>query len=249
MNAKEKNELLLKLMVVLVRDRRAMQGRIRSVGYTREYGELPRDLGVYTLGQLPEDELVRLAESVQIRKMKPLGAKSDIYMNDVGYVICNFTQDRPVIIDGLTREEMAAVCRLANVPCELLDQRMREYAELRRSGAVTGEVAIADPASPFKDDREYLGKVIRYYMFEGSESGPSMFPAECAFDYTDPLNTNTWIIYEPEEMIEAIWDRLVLSVSEGEAHVAEQASDAISPDVWSEWFGCKGKARLSIRVK
>jgi len=247
MDTKEKNELLLKLMVVLVRDRKAMQGRIRSVGYTREYGELPPDLGVYTLGKLQEDEIVRLADSIQIRKTKPLGAKSDIYMNDVGYVIYNFAQDQPAIIDGLTREGMAEVCQQANVSCELLDQRIREYAELRRSGAIGDVIKIADEASPFRKDREWLAPIIRYYMFEGSESGPSMFPAECAFDYTDPLNTNTWIIYEPEEAIDAIWDKLVLSVIEGDADESEQASGS-APDVWSEWLGYKGSAKLRICV-
>jgi len=247
MNSREKNELLLKLMVVLVRDRKAMQGRIRSVGYTREYGELPPDLGVYTLGKLQEDELIRLADSIQIRKTKPLGAKSDIYMNDVGYVIYNFTQDQPAIIDGVTREGMAEVCRQANVSHELLDQRIREYAELRRSGAAGDTIAMTDEASPFRQDREWMAPIIRYYMFEGSESGPSMFPAECAFGYTDPLNTNTWIIYEPEEVIDAIWDKLAVSVIEGDVDEADQAAD-LAPDVWSEWFGYKGKAKLRISV-
>lgn len=248
MNTKEKNELLLKLMLVLVRDRRAMQGRIRSVGYTREYGELPPDLGVYTLGKLQEDEIVRLADSIQLRKTKPLGAKSDIYLNDVGYVIYNFAEDHPVILDGVTREGMLEVCRQANVSSELLDQRIREYAALRSSGAIGDVIAIADPASPFRQDKEWLASIIRYYLFEGSESGPSMFPAECAFDYTDPLNTNTWSIYEPEDIIDVIWDKLVFTVIEGTAdeNVTGSAADT---DVWSDSLGYAGKARIRIGLQ
>jgi len=53
---KMKDDLKLKLMLVLVRDRRAMQGRLRSVRFMREYGALPDQLGAITLRNMSDDE-------------------------------------------------------------------------------------------------------------------------------------------------------------------------------------------------
>lgn len=241
MNTKEKNELLLKLMLVLVRDRQAMQGRIRSVGYTREYGELPSDMGVFTLSKMQEDEIVALADSIGIRKIRPVGAKSDIYLNDVGYAICNLTQDQPVFVDGLTRGQLSSVCGMVNVSMEHLDKCMDEYWRLRTKGVIGEHFSFNDPTSPItRKDREWLAPILSYLIFEGAESGPSLFPAECLFDYTDPLNTETWSIYEPDETIDHIWDKLVLSIREvpapteqvGEAGAgADQQADR--EDEWS----------------
>lgn len=213
-NEKEKNELLFKLMLVLVRDRQAMRGRIRSVGYTREYGELPPDFGVYTLSRLQDDEIASLADRIGIRRTRPHGAKSDIYLNDIGYAIYNFAQDKPVILDGVTREALQTLCRLAGAPFETLDEHVKEFLIRHQNGQAGESIAVSDPDSPFSGAKQSLAPVLRYVMFEGSVSGPSMFPAECVLHYTDPLNTETWSIYEPDETIDEIWGKLVLNVRE-----------------------------------
>lgn len=251
MEAKDQSDTLFKLMLVLVRDRKAMQGRIRSVGYTREYGELPPDLGVYTLSNLQADEIRALADRINMRKMKPLGAKSDIYLNDVGYVIYNLTHEPPVIMDGVTRDGMEAVCQQAGAAIEELDACISEYQRLRADGTIGEEVANTDLQSPFRSRRELLEPIIRYYLFEGSESGMSMFPAECAIDYVDPLNTNTWSVYEPEEMMDLIWDRLVFAVKELDSEDADgngEAGEEQAADAWTPLGGSVGKVALYIRV-
>ncbi|MCM3634866.1 hypothetical protein [Paenibacillus camelliae] len=52
----ERKMMTMKLMLVLMRDRKAKQGQVRSVGYIREYGEMPDEIGVYSLGQLTDEQ-------------------------------------------------------------------------------------------------------------------------------------------------------------------------------------------------
>ena len=219
----ERGRLLLKLMLVLARDRRAMQGRIQTTGFVREYGELPPDLGVATLGRLGDDELAALAESVGIRPA-PAGAKCDIFMNGMGYRIESLAAHPPVIIDDVEPDGLAAACRLAGVPADGLMERLkacRQEAERRTPGAgradgpapEAGECWIADPDSPLKDDREWLSPLIEYFWFTGSERGRSHFPADYLLDYDDPLNMNTWRTFDKRCAIDSVWDRLAIRIA------------------------------------
>ncbi|OUM94192.1 MAG: hypothetical protein A9Z00_00800 [Thermobacillus sp. ZCTH02-B1] len=153
----ERGRLLLKLMLVLARDRRAMQGRIQTTGFVREYGELPPDLGVMTLGRLGDDEIAALAESVGIRPA-PAGAKCDIFMNGYGYRIESLAAYPPVIIDDVEPDGLAAACRLAGIPADRLGERLeacRQAAERRstrapvrtETGAIPGAIGPAPSES------------------------------------------------------------------------------------------------------
>ncbi len=213
MNRAQMQDCLLKLMLVLVRDRGAMQGRIRNVGYLREYAELPDDLGAQTLSRMSEEELLALAERVGIRK-RPVDAKSDIYLNDVGYVIHALANRPLVIMDGLSRAELEQVCRQVHIGIEEVDRLAADYWELRRSGEISASISNHEPLSPFQGHRALLQPLITYYLFRGSERGDSRFPADCMLDYSDPMNTNTWVIYEPDEAMDVLWDRLSFRLDE-----------------------------------
>jgi hypothetical protein len=229
----ERGKLLLKLMLVLARDRRAMQGRIQTTGYVKEYGELPPDLGVITLGRLGDAEIAALAESVGIRPA-PAGAKCDIFMNGMGYRIESLAAHPPVIVDDVEPDGLAAACRHAGVPADRLKERLascRRFAErLSRHAAQSdgaaaggaegtgtdaeaGEFRIADPASPLKDDREWLAPLLEYFWFTGSERGRSNFPADYLLDYDDPLNMNTWRTFDKRYAVESVWDRLAIRIA------------------------------------
>jgi hypothetical protein len=207
MDPMEKNEYLLKLMLVLVRDRKAMQGRIRSVGYFREFGALPDDMGVYTLSRLNDDEIVSLAESVGIGK-RPANAKSDIYLNDLGYSF-QFSAAAPlVLLPGVAREELHSVCRRVNVPVQRFDERIEEFWKLRMNAGIGEEVRISELPPQFQDLQEWLYPVLEFFLFTGTEKGESPFPADYVFEYADPLNTNTWAIYDKKQTMELLRDQL-----------------------------------------
>ena len=234
----ERGKLLLKLMLVLARDRRAMQGRIQTTGFVKEFGELPPDLGVATLGRLGDGEIAALADSVGIRPA-PSGAKCDIFMNGMGYRIESLAAHPPVLVPDVEPSGLREACRYAGVPADRLEERLeacRRLSEQRarnagtvpsepaegaaaggtdgsRFAAEAGEFRIADPASPLKDDREWLAPLLEYFWFTGSERGRSNFPADYLLDFDDPLNMNTWRTFDKRLAVESVWERLAIRVA------------------------------------
>lgn len=215
MEPDERSGLLLKLMLVLARDRRAMQGRIQNVGYVREYGVLPEDMGVATLSRLGDEEIAALADSVGIRRA-PAGAKSDIFLNGMGYRIHSLAASPPVIVEDVEPAGLAEACRLAGVPADRLDERLEACRRLREVSPGQGEFRIADPDSPLKDDREWLAPLLEYFWFTGSERGKSNFPADYLLDYDDPLNMNTWRTFDKQYALESVWPRLAFRIAADE---------------------------------
>lgn len=240
MNAIEKNHYLMKLMLVLARDLRAMQGRVRSVRFIREYAEMPEDIGVYTLSRMEDAEILALAESVGIKKT-PSHAKSDIYLNDLGYSFQTFADNPPVVVGGEPRESLVAVCNQLELPIAELDEMIDEYWRLRESGSVGEEVSNSDPLSPFKEHKALLVPILSYFLFTGSAEGPSHFPADCVLDFVDPCNMNTWTLYETDQAMELLWDRFVFSVV--------PISGSESDDRWTRLVEGQPVGGLYVRVE
>src|SRR5690606_20828068 len=149
---KMKDDLKLKLMLVLVRDRRAMQGRLRSVRFMREYGALPDQLGAITLRNMSDDERAALAAGIGIRS-KPAGAKSDLYLNDVGYRIQALALHPTEVADGLGMDGLRAVCRKAGVGAEQAEEvvdAFREYWRRRQAGELPDGMPVDGEGSPLR---------------------------------------------------------------------------------------------------
>lgn len=208
----ERETYLMKLMLVLMRDRRARQGQVRSIGYTREYGELPDNLGVATLAQLSNEELFALAEQIGVKK-RPATGKSDIYMNDLGYMLVSATQ--AVIL--LERTDLNKLIALAEQlrASELMDIIANIKIELK-SSYNEGEIiknALSD-LTQFTDYREQWIKLLGFILCNGVEPSVCRFPAELVLRYGDPLNMNSWNIFAPDAFITAIRDSLEFIVYE-----------------------------------
>src|SRR5690606_35740566 len=103
------------------------------VGYLRDYAALPEDLGVHTLSRMKEEEIASLAEQAGI-KPAPIGAKSDIYLNDLGYTIQSLANHPPVILAGVPRAGIEQICRRIGVEIDRIDRQAAEYWTLRRAG-------------------------------------------------------------------------------------------------------------------
>jgi len=247
MNAIEKNQYLMKLMLVLARDLQAMQGRVRSVRFIREYAAAPENLGVYTLSQMNEAELLALAESVGIKKT-PSHAKSDVYLNDLGYSLQSFAAYPPVLIDGATRADFAAVCERLHLAIEPFDEIVHTYWTLREGGIIGEEVGNSDPLSPFRAHKELFLPALSYFLFTGTAKGPSHFPADCVLDFTEPCNMNTWITYEKDEAIELLWDRLAFSIVPLPSSGSEHNATSESGRSWTRLIDGKHAGALYIRA-
>lgn len=209
-NKKAYDDLRFKLMLVLVRDRRAMQGRIRSVRFMREYGELPDHLGAITLSGMSEADHAALAETIGIRP-KPAAAKCDIYLNDIGYRIEALSLHPTVAAEGLTVEGLRSACSRAGVSADGLIDSLRTYWRNRDAGMRSEGCRLCAADSPFREEKGNWSRVVNYLLFTGGEQGDSLFVAEGLLDYTDPMNTETWATLGKEEAVELLWDRLRIS--------------------------------------
>jgi len=211
---KMKDDLKLKLMLVLVRDRRAMQGRLRSVRFMREYGALPDQLGAITLRNMSDDERAALAAGIGIRN-KPAGAKSDLYLNDVGYRIQALALHPTEVADGLGMDGLRAVCRKAGVGAEQAEEvvdAFREYWRRRQAGELPDGMPVDGEGSPLRRVEDRLRRVVSYLLFTGDEEGnDSPFAADGLIDYTDPTDTETWATLGKDEAVDALWGRLTVS--------------------------------------
>lgn len=214
MGDKAQDDLRLKLMLVLVRDRRAMQGRISSVRFVREYGELPEDLGAITLGGMSEAEQAALAADIGIRN-KPATARCDLYLNDIGYRIEALGLHPTVVAEHLTAAGLRTICGKLGLSgdamCDQLEACLKAVLTGREAGEETEGVRLCESDAP--DDKEPWLRVISYLLFVGNEQGEdALFAAEGLLDYANPLDTETWAILGKEEAMESLWPRLRIGV-------------------------------------
>ena len=208
LNQLERDTYVMKLMLVLMRDRRARQGQVRSVGYTREYGELPDELGVGTLAQLSNEELLALAEQIGI-KNRPAAGKSDIYMNDLGYMLLS-TKQSLAIVDNLGLQELAKLAEQVGTI---------ELVEPIKGLIVYGQAQAGDEPlkgrvtdySQFTTYRDQWHKLLTHMLCNGAAT--CLFPAELVLRYADPTNMNSWDIYEPNDFISKNWEDLSATLS------------------------------------
>lgn len=204
----ERQMYLMKLMLVLMRDRQARQAQVRSVAYVREYGELPEDLGVHSLGNKSNEELLALAEPVGIKK-RPAAGKCDVYMNELGYVFVA-SQHPTMLINGAELQELTALAEQLGL--SKLTELLADTASVTEHEAALAQLKLSVNDKALASEwKQQWTKLISYWWCKGSASAPSRFPAELVLCFSDPLNMNTWDIYEPDAYIESVWEYIVLS--------------------------------------
>jgi len=208
----ERQMYLMKLMLVLMRDRKAKQGQVRSVGYIREYGEMPDEMGVYTLGQLSDEQLIELAKELGVKK-RPAVGKSDIYMNDLGYALA-WSHGSVVLVDQVDVKEIMSLAQKLNLSEENVDEAVAWHQQQVDNNTT---VLASEAASPYREHRIVWEKLIAYLFCQGTADEVPRFPAEYVLSYDDALNMNTWEIYEPERYVAQIWEKIQFTLSKSEA--------------------------------
>ena len=83
---------------------------------------------------------------------------------------------------------------------------------MRIKGTVTEDVANSDKNSPFAKHKEYLKWILLYFIFEGTGSRDSSFPANKMLSFMDPFDPSTYKILSKQQSIDDLWDRLVFSM-------------------------------------
>jgi hypothetical protein len=113
------------------------------------------------------------------------------------------------------------------------------FDSVRRDDAalISEDVANANPRSPFARAKEILAPVIKYFLFVGSGSRVSPFPADFILDYANPQNAATWKLHDPSNAVDFLWPNMVFSV---------RAKKGMPPNYDPSLY--RGKNAASIRL-
>ena len=257
MNSGEKNELLLKLYLVHMRDigiSHKSIGIVNKVGFPPvKYGRLPADFDIKTIVSMNDQKLKILSSSLGISK-SPAKSKSDVYINGEGYSVKSLASAPPAIVNHTARPGFETACRQTGVDIADLDELVDKYWELRRSGKIKEDVGSMHARSPFGNGRDILEPLLRYFLFIGTGSGPSEHRADYILDYTDPICSETWRVLSASDVIDEIWDKLVFSLRSKKGmpggypkNLDRSKNGSIAR--WTQYIQNEYRGALHIRVK
>ena len=255
-NAGEYDELRIKLRLIELRDSKqqiVIDGKrleIRSVGLGKEFGSLPQGINLQTL---TDDQIEKLAKSVGAGKAKT-SYKADVNINGEGYSVKSHRSAPPAIVNHTPRWGWVRICKELDYDITPLDNMVAEYFKLRREGVLAEDVWNKDPKSPFAKHKEYLRTILNYFIFEGTGSKKSEYPAKYVLDCSDAYNTNTWKIHDKSNYLDLYWDKLKFSMrNKGfESYPYHRELDLWKNkecELWAEEFDDSLKGSLHIRVE
>lgn len=268
-NEGEKNEILLKLKLIDLRDKKALKIRgvlLNSVGFGGiEYQKFPNRTDLNSLIYYDYYKLKTFAEPLGISKSGGR-SKSDVYINGIGYSVKYMSGAPPAIINHTPRPGFETACNHSNVDIKNLDDIISEYWELRESKKIGEDIGNSNDISPFKNHKDYLRDILNYFLFDGSGIGLANHRAEYILDYGNPLDTNTWKVYSKDNFIDIFWDRMIFSIrSKGmpssytpssvnnyqiDAFGNSLVSDKkLSVDKWTKFSSGQYRGSLHVRIK
>lgn len=215
MNTGEKGELLVKMKLTQMRDEHAIFNgeTIVSVGYFKEYKSPSKIISGTLLldSEKTEKELITLCGEMNIEKASTYN-KSDVYINHKGYSLKSTYGANSALVNHTNRTGFERVCIEVGADINKLDSIIEEYWQLRETGILTEDVRNDNPLSPFKDHKGFFKPILEYFLFTGSGSRRSKYPAEFILEFSDSLNAENWEIIGKDEAIDRLWPKLVFSM-------------------------------------
>lgn len=256
MNSGERDELLVKLYLVKLRDEGGSFCGIpiNSVGFNKiEYRPIPNDL-VNNFHALTNDALNHLAATCFIGKA-PGGAKSDVYINKIGYSIKSSSAAPSALVNHTSRPGFENVCSKVDVDIEELDKYIDEYWRLRLAGEIAEDTRITDVNCPFKNSKGILKPILEYFLFTGTGRGDSKYPAKYILEFSNPCDTSTWKILEPSTVVDQIWNNLVFCMRAKKGMPTNYDKETYSKKNaesiarWTEYHSGDYRGALHIRLR
>jgi len=248
-NIGERNELIIKLYLIYLRDNK---GEFKSIGFGGiEYGKLPKIDDPYILKKLKDEEVNSYANLAGISK-SPSMAKSDVEIDEAGYSLKFLGARPPALVNHTTRPGFENACLHAGTNISDIDQLVDEYWNLRLSGVIREDIKNNDPNSPFSSAKNTLKPVLNYFLFDGTGSGLSNYPAEYILEFIDPIDPDTWIFLNKSNAVDYVWDKLRFSIRGGRGmpqnypnNVYQTYNESI--DKWTEYSHDRYRGALHIR--
>ncbi len=145
----------------------------------------------------------------------PVSAKRDITINGRGFSLKSSRAAPPAIVNHTTREKWLNVCEQLKINIGMLDEMVSDYWNLRTGGKIGEDIHTTSCMCPFGNTEErklYLKKLIDYFLFDGTGSARSKYPADYILEFNDPLNPDTWRLLDRNRAFFTEWPKMVFSV-------------------------------------
>jgi len=215
MNVGERDELIMKLFLASLRSYGEIKftgfnGKISSVGFRGEFRHVDPET-IQLLPSLNDDQLKNYAYSIGGCKA-PTSAKSDIYINGRGVSLKSLRAAPPALVNHTPRPGFHRVCGAVGSDITILDGIVDEYWDLRMKGTISEDTKITNPNCPFRNYKNYLKPILEYFLFTGTGSADSKYPADFLLEFRDPLKIETWRMLNKDEAFESVWKNLVFSL-------------------------------------
>lgn len=145
----------------------------------------------------------------------PTHAKRDVIINGKGYSLKSSRAAPAAIVNHTTREKWIAVCQRNGLEIGLLDDMVSEYWELRTRNRIGEDIPTSSPNCPFGNTeprRQYLKILISYFLFDGTGSGDSRYPADYILEFANPTDPTAWCVLDKESAFQSMWPKMVFSI-------------------------------------
>lgn len=258
-NKGEIEELRIKLALIWFRDNQPSVGchfelgDIINVGFgSKSYTPLPssiKNLSQITL--MSDADVENCCHYVGATKAG-LFDKADVMINGNGVSLKCSSAAKAALVNHTMRIGFEFACNEAGCNISPLDRIIDEYWRKRISGVIKEDVKNTNPNSPFASQKKFLAPILHYFLFKGSGSRLSPNPASCVLSFGSATDPASWKIFQPDDVIDSIWNDLVFSVrSKGMDNNYPNIADPVrlaSIQRWTRSWQGKYRGTLHIRL-
>jgi len=214
MNEGERDELIVQLKLIELRDNKTKLrdfGLIKSVKFSFEYLSLPNGFDISKVIYYSDNQLSALSSQCGITKAGTR-LKADTIINGEHISVKSNNHAPPALVNHTTRPGFEFAGNHAGGNIYKLDALIDKYWKNRTEKLIGEDVNNTNIHSPFRTEKETIRPFLNYFLFDGTGSGLSRMPANRILGFTDPLNIETWNIYDKANAIDLYWDRLIFSL-------------------------------------
>jgi len=249
-NVGEESEYFLKSYLLKQRDlgmKNTIFGKINELSDDGNLGNLKWDTKA-------EAALTNfcIEDLIAILKISKSGTKSkaDVSINGTRFSIKEVGASPPAIVNHTPRPGFENVCNRLKISIQKLDDVVLEYWNLRTSGTIKEDTCVSDKNCPFTTHKEYLRPIIEYFVFTGSGSDNSKYPADKVLEIDYKNLPREMKIVEKDQYFDVVWQNLVFSLrSKGMPPNYPNVNNRNSIDRWTRFFDGQNKGSLHVRVK
>lgn len=176
-------------------------------------------------------------------------SKTDISINGKQFSVKEINGAPAAIINHTPRPGFERICDKLGIGISELDEIIEHYWKLRKNGDIKEDTKISDERCPFVAHKKFLKDVINYFIFDGSGSRDSPYPADAILEIDYKKLPKRMKVIGKDDYFEGVWPKLIFSVrSKGMPPTYPRCDGADSIKKWTRRADDLFKGSLHVRV-